>query len=798
MGALYKQKFWLDGKKPCNFVYIYCTMPLKSSAIIVAFMFATFIVSSCLNDNKNEHLQIPEKVSFTFNIRPILSDKCFKCHGPDASHRQARLRLDIADSAYAGLKETKGAYAIVPFKPGQSELLKRINSADLTYMMPPPDAHLGLLSESEKELFEKWIEQGAKYEKHWAFVAPVKSNLPSIRDKAWPKNEIDYFILNKLEQQGLTPNEEADKERLLKRVSLDITGLPPTIEMMDDFLNDNSEGAYEKVVDKLLERQEYGEKMAVHWLDIARYADSYGYQDDNVRTQWPWRDWVIHAFNINMPYDKFLTWQIAGDMLPNATKEQILATAFFRNHKYTEEGGVVPEEYRIEYLIDKTKTYGKGILGVTIECAQCHDHKYDPFKQKDYYSLLAFFNNTKEIGYEGDVSVSKPAKMPILYIDSNDRKNILSFIQKKDTSTLMVSVMGERDTIRPTFLLSRGRYDAPSLEVRPNALPAIMNFDTTKFARNRLGLAAWTVSRENPLTARVLINQIWQEFFGRGIVKTAGDFGMQGELPTHPELLDWLAVDFMDHNWDIKRLVKQIVMAATYRQSAKTTSEKLQKDPENLYISWEPRVRLQAEFIRDLILSSSGLLNKTIGGPSVKPYQPQGLWESATSGRGELATYRQNHGDSLYRRGIYTFIKLTVPPPSMVMFDASNRDQCEVKRLKTNTPLQALIMMNDPTVMEASRVLAQKLSFNKNSSTEKISEAFRMIVCRKPSEKELKTLNNYYTEQLQDFQQKKLDAEKTLNVGEYPLKTNGDHENIAALMKVISAIYNLEETITKT
>ena len=532
-------------------------MPLKSFAIIVAFLFATFIASSCLNDNMNEHLQIPEKVSFTFNIRPILSDKCFKCHGPDASHRQARLRLDIADSAYAGLKETKGAYAIVPFKPGQSELLKRINSSDLTYIMPPPDAHLGLLSESEKKLFEKWIEQGAKYEKHWAFVAPVKSNLPSIRDIAWPKNEIDYFILNKLEQQGLTPNEEADKERLLKRVSLDITGLPPTIEMMDVFLNDNSDRAYEKVVDKLLERQEYGEKMAVHWLDIARYADSYGYQDDNVRTQWPWRDWVIHAFNINMPYDKFLTWQIAGDMLPNATKEQILATAFFRNHKYTEEGGVVPEEYRIEYLIDKTKTYGKGILGVTIECAQCHDHKYDPFKQKDYYSLLAFFNNTKEIGYEGDVSVSKPAKMPILYIDSNDRKNILSFIQKKDTSTLMVSVMGERDTIRPTFLLSRGRYDAPSLEVRPNALPAIMKFDTTKFARNRLGLAAWTVSRENPLTARVLINQIWQEFFGRGIVKTAGDFGMQGELPTHPELLDWLAVDFMDHNWDIKRLVKQ-------------------------------------------------------------------------------------------------------------------------------------------------------------------------------------------------------------------------------------------------
>jgi hypothetical protein len=458
----------------------------------------------------------------------------------------------------------------------------------------------------------------------------------------------------------------------------------------------------------------------------------------------------------------------------------------------------VPEEYRIEYLIDKTKTFGKGILGVTIECAQCHDHKYDPFSQKDYYSLLAFFNNTKEIGYEGDVSVSKPAKMPVLYIDSNDRKNLLSFIQKKDTATLSVSVMGERDTLRKTYVLSRGRYDAPTKEVVPNALPSVMPFDTTKFERNRLGLAQWTVSKNNPLTARVFVNQVWQELFGRGIVKTSGDFGMQGELPTHPELLDWLAVDFMDHNWDMKRLVKQIVLSATYRQSAKTTPEKLNKDPDNSYLSRGPRNRLQAEFIRDLVLSSSGLLNKTIGGPSVKPYQPEGLWESATSGRGVLATYIQDHGDSLYRRGMYTFIKLTVPPPSMIMFDASNRDQCEVKRLKTNTPLQALIMMNDPTVLEASRVMAQKISAEQSSAAEKITKAFRLIVCRKPSDKELQILEDYYNDQLQEFRQKKLSAEKTLNAGEYMQGKNADIINTAALMKVITTIYNLEETITKT
>jgi len=645
-------------------------------------------MSSCLENHKSDSTSaLPEKVSYNFNIRPIFSDKCYKCHGPDAGHREASLRLDIADSAYSPLKVKKGAYAIVPGKPDQSELLRRISSSDITYMMPPPDAHLGMLNDYEKKIIKKWIEQGAKYEKHWAFLVPTKASLPTVSNKSWPKNEIDYFILRRMDQEGLSPNEQADKERLLKRISLDITGLPPSLDMLDKFLSDNSENAYEKLVDQLLRTDQYGEKMAVHWLDVARYADSYGYQDDNIRTQWPWRDWVIHAFNNNLPYDQFVTWQIAGDMLPNATKEQILATAFFRNHKYTEEGGVVPEEYRIEYLIDKTKTFGKGILGVTIECAQCHDHKFDPFKQKDYYSLLAFFNNTKEIGYEGDVAVSKPAKMPILLIDTNDRKNILSFIHKKDTAAIMVSVMGERDTLRKTYLLKRGRYDAPGIEVQPNALPAIMKFDTTQFARNRLGLAQWTVSKNNPLTARVFVNQIWQELFGKGIVKSSGDFGSQGELPTHPELLDWLSADFMDHGWDIKRLVKQIVMSATYRQSAKTTPEKLSKDPENTYLSRGPRIRLQAEFIRDLVLSSSGLLVKTIGGPSVKPYQPKGLWESATSGRGVLATYKQDHNDSLYRRGMYTFIKLTVPPPFMVMFDASNRDQCEVRRLKTNTPL---------------------------------------------------------------------------------------------------------------
>jgi Protein of unknown function (DUF1553)/Protein of unknown function (DUF1549)/Planctomycete cytochrome C len=766
---------------------------LTCTVLIVA---AIVTLVSCFDNSRSEET-IPENVSFNFHIRPILSDKCFKCHGPDPGHREAGLRLDIADSAYAPLRDNKKTFAIVPGKPELSELIKRISSTDSAYVMPTPESHLGALSEYEIALFNKWISQGAEYEPHWAFIAPVKVPLPEVKNKEWVENEIDRFILAKIEEKGLDANEEADKERLLKRVSFDLTGLPPSLEMTDRFLADKSDAAYEKMVDALLQLPQYGEKMAVHWMDVARYADSYGYQDDNIRTQWPWRDWVIHAFNKNMRYDEFITWQLAGDMLPNATKENILATGFFRNHKYTEEGGVIDEEYRIEYLIDKTKTFTKGVLGITLECAQCHDHKYDPFSQKDYYSLLAFFNNTKEKGFEGDISVSQPAKNPVLSITAEDRKHLLSFVNAKDTNALMVSVMGERDTLRKTYLLNRGVYDQPGDEVKPTAIRAVMKFDTVKFTRNRAGLAKWTVDKNNPLTARVFVNQVWQEFFGKGLVKTSGDFGMQGELPSHPELLDWLAVDFMENGWDIKRLVKQIVTSATYRQSAKTTDKHLKKDPENIYLARSPRQRLKAEFVRDLYLASSGLLIKTIGGASVKPYQPKGIWEAASSGRGLLATYRQDHKDALYRRGLYTFIKLTVPPPTMIMFDASNRDQCEVKRLKTNTPLQALIMMNDPAVLEASRVLAQQLVSELSSADEKINKAFRLIICRQPSATEKKILKEYYDEQLQLFQQNKLNASVTIKVGEYPINKQVDEKLVAATMKTISTIYNMEEAIVK-
>ncbi|MEO6730965.1 MAG: PSD1 and planctomycete cytochrome C domain-containing protein [Ferruginibacter sp.] len=771
---------------------------MKSKIVIVlALLLVTFLTwISCIN--KSSSHPMPDQVSYNFHIRPILSDKCFKCHGPDINKREAGLRLDIPDSAFAPLKETKGAFALIPFKPEESELYKRISSTDTAFLMPTPSSHLGVLSEYEIGLFKKWIKQGAKYEPHWAFVKPLKATLPVVQEKEFVKNEIDYFIVSKQEQMGLVPNKEADKERLLKRVSLDITGLPPSEKLMEKFLSNQNANAYETVVNELLNMPAYGEKMAVHWLDVARYSDSYGYQDDNVRTQWAWRDWVIHAFNRNLPYNQFLNWQIAGDMLPNATKEQILATAFFRNHKYTEEGGVIPEEYRIEYIIDKTKTFGKGILGLTVECAQCHDHKYDPISQKDYYQLFAFFNNTKEVGYEGDVTQSKPAKNPTLTISDVEAKSLLSFINKNDTGKLMVSVMGENDTLRKSFILNRGVYDQPTVRVFPAALKSVMVFDTIKNPRNRLGLAAWTVNQNNPLTARVFVNHIWQEIFGRGLVKTSGDFGMQGELPTHPELLDWMAVDFMEHGWDIKRLIKQIVLSGTYRQAATINEENRKKDPENIYLSRAPRIKVKAEFVRDIILYSSGLLVNTIGGPSVKPYQPKGLWEMASSGRGELATYKQDKGDALYRRGMYTFIKLTVPPPGMILFDASNRDQCEVKRLQTNTPLQALMMMNDPTILEASRVLAERLTEENIATEEKIKKAFRRIICRHATAKETNILKGYYDDQLGQFRQKKLDAAATLKTGEYPFNKNVDKDATAALMKVINMIYNMEEAITKS
>jgi len=750
-----------------------------------------------LSGKKPEDIIKRDAISYNFQVRPVLSDKCYACHGPDANKREAGLRLDIEEEAYKALKDNPKAHAIVPGKPGLSELYIRVSTTDTSIMMPPASSNLPTLTGEEVIIIKKWIEEGAKYEPHWAFVTPQKSPLPGIKDKTWPKNEIDHFVLSKMEEHGLTPNEEADKERLLRRIALDITGLPPTPGMIDSFVKSTDPNAYEKMIDALLQQPSYGERMAIPWLDAARYADSHGYQDDNYRSQWPWRDWVIHAFNENLSYDKFITWQLAGDLIPDATKEQILATGFNRNHKITEEGGVIDEEYRVEYVVDRTNTLGTAILGMTIECAKCHDHKYDPVSQKDFFQLSAFFNSTKEVGLESTVGGSDTyAKNPRMDITQEDLQGVLNFITSTDTAGLQVSVMKDLDTVRKTYVLSRGVYDQHAEEVEPGTPKSIMAFPSN-LPENRLGLSEWLFDAKHPLTARVFVNRVWQEIFGRGIVKSANDFGMQGDLPTNPKLLDWLAVDFRENGWDIKRLVKQIYMSATYRQSSVISPEKLKADPQNIYLSYAPRIRMNAEMIRDMALSSSGLLQPIIGGPSVKPYQPPGLWELATSGRGALATYKQDHGDKLYRRGIYTFIKRTVPPPSMMIFDASNRDQCEVKRSRTNTPLQALIMMNDPTILEASVALADHLTQNKEKPEAAVTEAFLRIINRHPDKQEHDILLQYLNEQEAYFKGNPEAITKVTKVGEYKMKSNPAPE-VAALARLVQVIYNMDEAITKT
>ena len=772
---------------------------MKNTAVVLSIFMVLFIVAmalnSCSKENANKEIKIPDQVSYNFHIRPILSDNCFACHGPDANKREAGLRLDTEAGAYAALKENPDQHAIVPGSTNKSQVIKRIFSEDASEKMPPPESNL-TITDFERNLIKKWVEQGGVYEKHWAFEPPTKKTIPIPYKDEWRHNPIDGFIFAKMEEKGLTPSPKAEEGYLLKRLSLDLTGLPPTSEEVRLF--DSGQKSWEEMIDHYLNKPAYGEKLALLWLDISRYADSFGYQNDNIRTQWPYRDWVIHAFNKNIPYDKFLTWQFAGDLLPEPNREQLLATAFNRNHKITEEEGVIHEEYRVEYVLDKTNTFSKVILGMTMECAQCHDHKYDPISQKDYFNLYAFFNNTPEKGFEGGAGSAVRAKTPLMWIDTEDTEGILDFINHPDTNKVAVSIMQDlQDSIRPTFILDRGLYDAPKGEPLSANTPDIIKPFSQELPKNRLGLVKWAFAEDHPLTSRVFVNLIWQEIFGVGLVPSSGDFGMQGKLPTHPELLDWLAVEFRESGWDIKKLIKLIVSSATYQQSSAVSKEMLAIDPDNTYLSRFPRLRLHAELIRDMVLASSGLLVPELGGPSVKPYQPEGLWEASSSGRGELNIYRQDKGDKLYRRGIYTFIKLTLPPPSLLIFDGSNRDICQVNRNRTNTPLQALAMLNDPLVLEASRVLAEKLNANYKDEKSAIDEAFVRILGRLPKSEEEKLLKAFYVEELSRFQEDPDIAVNTLMVGDSPA-AKMEEIRTAALMQVIVAIYNLEETLTKT
>lgn len=737
-------------------------------------------------------VRLPDKVDFTFDIKPILSDRCFACHGPDQNAIEGGLSLHTAETAYAALGVAKDHAAIVPGDTENSTLVKRINATDATLLMPPPESNL-TLTDYERRLLEKWIEQGAEFKPHWAFVAPVPQEVPTRTD--WGNNDIDAFIYGTLQEKGLRPSDPATKEKLIRRVSFDLTGLPPTPAAIADFVADNSPDAFEKVLDGLLASQDYAEHMTAEWMDISRYADTHGYQDDFERTMWPWRDWVIYAFEQNLSYKDFVTDQLAGDLIPNASLDQILATGFNRNHKITGEGGVIPEEYRVEYVEDRTNTFGTAFLGLTMECARCHDHKYDPISQKDHFELFSFFNNVPEEG----LVPSGAIPVPVINLSQKEVDGVLDFVNfsQSEGKTLPIMVMEEMEKPRQAYVLNRGLYDQHGEEVYPNTPKALLGFPE-EFPKNRLGLAQWLFHPDNPLTARVAVNRLWQRMFGQGLVASSYDFGNQGALPTHPELLDYLAMKFRDDGWDMKQMLKFMALSATYQQTTKLNEELLEKDPENLWLARAPRLRLPAETIRDQALMVSGLLHKEVGGPSVKPYQPEGIWEETTGGGGgTTASYVVGTGNELYRKSLYTFWKRTVPPPSMMTFDASSRDICSVKRQETNTPLQALILLNDPQLIEAARVLAQVYVSDSQPLETRISKIFEKATSRKPKEDELKELRDFYEQVLVRIEEGELRPDDYLGIGMADIPENTDKKVLTALAVTVQTIMNLDETISR-
>ncbi len=1057
---------------------------------------------------------LPEQVDFNFHVKPILSDKCFACHGPDDRARKAGLSLHTREGAFATL--ASGRQAIVAGDPADSELVRRIMSTDPAVLMPAPSSHL-TLDDLEKATLVRWIEQGATWTPHWAFLAPEKPEVPTGRDIGEVRNPIDAFVRAGLRGTGLTPAKDASRETLIRRVSMDLTGLPPTLPEIDAFLADRSPDAYERVVDRLLASPAFGERMAANWLDLARYADSHGYQDDGMRDMSPWRDWVIGAFNDNLPYDRFIAWQLAGDLLPQPSHEQRLATAFNRNHMQSQEGGIVPEEYRTEYVADRVNTFGATFLGLTVDCARCHDHKYDPIMQADYFKLFAFFNNVNEAGqipYSGvpsptetvsnpeadaqlaglraqmapleeatrvetlaagpefeawlatmnagdaadvplpraivhlpldtmkayafenratsrrkgtvgseDEQKKKTARVPVtvdgrvgkaqqlvgdMHIDLGGREQRFAFFERNDpfsyalwvrrdkdgvggpimtrsgavmnghrgyelmlrpdgtlhvgihhvapdnsidfesthplplgqwhhvavtydgssrvaglrlfvdgrpaairvlndklqrsiieeptgnhgttpslrlgrrgdetlsdvsldefyvfpdqltalevatlanpdrlTSTAATSspaglaaplsrealadhwvrrvaklgeadrralqvlrgkenaiitalpqvmVMGELpdDRRRPTFILARGAYDSPTTKVEPGTPDVLPPMDPA-LPRNRLGLARWLTSPEHPLTTRVIVNRYWGLMFGTGIVATPEDFGNQGKLPSHPELLDYLAVTFREGGWNTKALLRQIVTSATYRQDSAATMAALETDPANVRLARGPAYRFSAEQIRDNALAASGLLVRTIGGPSVYPYQPAGLWE-------ELATrnatsYTQGTGNDLYRRSVYTVWKRTTPPPSAISFDAAERLLCTVRRQRTSTPLQALVLLNDVQYVEAARVLAERVLREAGPTPDaRITMAYRLVTSRTPTGSEVKALRELHDAEHASFAERPAAARALARTGDTPPARALPAVDVATWTVVASTIMNTDQAVNK-
>ena len=723
---------------------------------------------------------------FNREVRPILSDKCYACHGPDAKSLEGKLRLDLRASATAPAES--GATAIVPGRPEKSALIERIESTDKDERMPPPKSHKTLHA-AERAVLKRWIEAGAPYEKHWAFVPPVRPPVPEIRNSQFVvRNSLDAFIIARLQRADLAPAPEAERERLLRRVTFDLTGLPPTPEELDAFLADQQPGAYERQVDRLLASPRYGERMAVRWLDVARYGDTNGYLHDVKRTGWPWRDWVIKSFNDDLPFDRFVIEQVAGDLLPDATPEQVLATAFCRNHLITAEGGTIAAEYLNEYAADRVQTVGTAFLGLTLNCCRCHDHKFDPLKQEDFYGLQAYFNSITEKHAENNKA---PAYPPLI-----ETASPLAPAGPK----AKVMVMQEAATPTPTFVLSRGQYDLPDKK-RPVSRrpPEVLGAPLPGAPENRLGLAQWLVSPQNPLLARVTVNRLWQQFFGAGLVRSVDDFGMQGDYPTHPELLDWLAVEFRDgpKPWSVRHLVRQIVTSATYRQSSRIVAEVAAKDPENRLLARFPRQRLSAEEIRDQAIFAAGLLSEELGGEPVFPYQPPGLWEERANGSSNTRVYKRSDGRALYRRSLYTFWKRTAPPPLMTIFDAPDRTACVVRRTATNTPLQALAALNEEQGLESAKLLAARTLTENATTPARLTSMYRRVTGRTPAEADLGTLSRGLDTLLARYRAAPDDAAALLRQGATPAPADLAAADLAAWMLLANTMLNLDATLVR-
>ncbi len=821
-------------------------------------------------------------IDFNRDIRPILSENCFYCHGQDGNKRQGDLRLDDRAAAI----EHK---AIAPGEPAASRLIERILSDDADVQMPPPKSNRKL-SAAQKDLLTRWIKEGANYAVHWAYVAPVRPQPPAVQKPNWVRNAIDQFVLAKLEAEQLAPSPEADRATLIKRLSIDLVGLPPTPAEVEAFVADSDPQAYEKLVNRLLDSPHYGERQALPWLDAARYADSNGFQQDGDTWQWIWRDWVVRALNTDLPFDQFTTWQLAGDLLPDATNDQKIASGFNRNHLLNGEGGAIPEEQRFVILFDRMDTTATTWLGLTMACAQCHDHKYDPITMRDYYSLMDAFNRVPETGtpqyfsrrirvaapflelppfeaednetiaameksiteaealakpawdaaYEGWkdglfsdgkqgeghslpddllVKLRKPegerteeerqaieaglrkhfdekirnrllAKIPVAKALDDKQRDLRSY---KNDRIPRVMIMSDAQP-RETAILDRGQYLVPTEKVSFNT-PGFLPPLPADAPKNRLGFAQWLVAAENPLTARVQVNRLWQHYFGTGLVKTAEDFGVQSEFPLHGPLLDWLAVEFRERGWSQKHMHRLIVTSATYRQASKVSPELKARDLENRLYARASRFRQPALLLRDWALASAGMLNAKIGGVPVYPYQPDGVWESLAITNERDFTYPASSGEDLYRRSLYTFWRRTVIPTNM--FDASNRQACRVRQSVTSTPLHALTTLNDPTWVEAARVLAEKSLLVSQDTDSRVTNAFRQVLCRAPKSTEIARLRTAYDKQLAIYQQDAESAQQLLKVGSSSRNESLNPTEHAAMTAVCLGILNLDEALTR-